>query len=1417
MNEITSLKEHEWKRTYKSIHRNLVREFLIPALERSILYKRVAGYFSSSVLVAAAGGIARLLKNDGEMQLIVGADLSHRDVEALNKDPEKLMEIIQNKIPDNLNELNELEQFITERRFDALSWMLYKRKLKIKIALVLDDNNKIAENQELAPIFHEKWGIFYDESGEFLGFNGSVNESMKAWLENRENFDVYFSWDFSIAYLENKIDDFESYWGDIEPGIKVYDVSDAVEQKLIKYRSKNPSFKDPVETPKSPPKSSETQSEDPNKMIGVYNDFNFMEPEEFRFKQVASFINAVPSLQHNWNMLRSTISFTPMNHQEIISYEIYKNYPRGYILCDEVGLGKTIEAGLAVKWLMLAGRVKRVLVIVPKNIVKQWQEELREKFNLEFYIYDGRNFKSYWNEKYKYRTYNAYNAVDLVLVSSGLVQLERRKKELLNSYDWDLVIFDEAHHLRRRPPKRVGGEGTTTRLLKLAQNLKKKTKCFVLMTATPIQMRIQEVFDLLKLLGLGGKWGLKENFDKFYTIVGHKVERRTMKDWQFLVEMAKDYLKWGRINKISYEDELFEHGGKFQSDFKRIFLKNDDFTSYIKESIDNTDYLKELSNELEILSPLRWYMFRNTRNQLREYGINVPIRSPHDVPITMKGKERQLYREIETYLRDIYKKSKPEQKSIIGFTLAIYRRRLTSSFSAIKETLKRRLEILKDERDGEVEHIASFLDEEDVDDDSIEEFDVDLSDLEAELEPSDINNEEDSYYDFDNEKGKKKKRVIILAKDSLDEEIDYLDKFIEDIENFLERNQESKFEVFKSQLEKANLEDAKKLLVFTQYTDTLKFLRKKLRENPNYQNMGCYSGSGGDLLVQINGTNEFKWEKKTKEEIKNWFFEEGEFKIMICTDAASEGLNFQICNWMINYDLPWNPMKVEQRIGRIDRVQQKAEKLYIFNLIYTESIEGRIYKKLWERIRLFQNTIGPLRPILNVYQKAERFAIEEGDDALTEEEINRMLGNIKEESTRALQRHEFFIQLLKRRIIPSLRTEQEMSGIIDHNDILNWFNNYFNEKHLIIKNTDFSLKFLESRENFLVLSLIEDNLNNLFLPYNSRLIKSKTKKEQRNYIDKPFKFSITTDPLNFTSSPSHYYFTEHCLLFSNLIMKSLPHKERYLPAILKSGEINKINNVQIITRIILSKYPLSNNELYLVIDIDINSWEIRETSQIKSFKELDKLLIEINSRLDNKESFLKRLEEINLSPNKIKEKVREFLRDGKLGIELNMKDYFKSFNWEEYEKSFKSLQKSVKSEIKSEITKWLIMEYLSNLRNDDWSNLNEKIYLDECYEKLLLIEDYEKIKKIIEEFDLGLESMQNSKDNEVYVNLVNLYRNIKRRKLLKANQGILRTRIVSLIDKYYEEIKLYKSRKMEFIRLTKINHPQVLVCGVIFN
>ena len=136
MEEIPLLKDFQWKATYKSNHGSLVREFLVPALERSILYRRVAGYFSSSVLASAGAGIAKLIHNEGEMQLIIGAELNLNDVEAINRDPDYLYEFVKNKIPDNLDDLDELKQFITKKRFDALSWLIHKQKLKIKICLL---------------------------------------------------------------------------------------------------------------------------------------------------------------------------------------------------------------------------------------------------------------------------------------------------------------------------------------------------------------------------------------------------------------------------------------------------------------------------------------------------------------------------------------------------------------------------------------------------------------------------------------------------------------------------------------------------------------------------------------------------------------------------------------------------------------------------------------------------------------------------------------------------------------------------------------------------------------------------------------------------------------------------------------------------------------------------------------------------------------------------------------------------------------------------------------------------------------------------------------------------------------------------------------------------------------------------------
>ncbi|MCK4316349.1 MAG: hypothetical protein KAX24_11310, partial [Anaerolineae bacterium] len=147
------------------------------------------------------------------------------------------------------------------------------------------------------------------------------------------------------------------------------------------------------------------------------------------------------------------------------------------------------------------------------------------------------------------------------------------------------------------------------------------------------------------------------------------------------------------------------------------------------------------------------------------------------------------------------------------------------------------------------------------------------------------------------------------------------------------------------------------VIVFTQYTDTMDFLREQLRQSYGPQ-VACYSGRGGERWDGV------MWVPVNKEEIKNAFREGKEIKILLCTEAASEGLNLQTCGVLINYDMPWNPMRVEQRIGRVDRIEQRYEEVWIRNYFYEDTVEARVYQALSRRIDWFQDVVGPLQPIL---------------------------------------------------------------------------------------------------------------------------------------------------------------------------------------------------------------------------------------------------------------------------------------------------------------------------------------------------------------------------------------------------------------------------------------------------------------------
>jgi superfamily II DNA/RNA helicase len=147
-------------------------------------------------------------------------------------------------------------------------------------------------------------------------------------------------------------------------------------------------------------------------------------------------------------------------------------------------------------------------------------------------------------------------------------------------------------------------------------------------------------------------------------------------------------------------------------------------------------------------------------------------------------------------------------------------------------------------------------------------------------------------------------------------------------------------------------------MVFTQFTDTMDFVREKLAEGGSLRVM-CFSGRGGEVRER-----DGSWRVIPRDDVKQRF-KKKEADVLVCSDAAAEGLNFQFCGALINYDMPWNPMRVEQRIGRIDRLGQAYKQLEIINLHYSDTVETDVYIALRKRIGLFETTVGHLQPILS--------------------------------------------------------------------------------------------------------------------------------------------------------------------------------------------------------------------------------------------------------------------------------------------------------------------------------------------------------------------------------------------------------------------------------------------------------------------
>ena len=894
-----------WKLKYTPEDGNLVELFYLPALQDAKRYDRLTGYFSASALTLAARGIEGLVRNKGRMRLIVGCTLDPAEIAAIHEGAALRGQVTEHLRrwplkPEDGREADALE---------LLAWMVANDHLDVKVAVPTDYLGRPVTDSAL---FHEKTGIIEDTNGDRIAWTGSLNETASGWKRNWETINVFRSWGTDAARVEGEERNFAFLWADKRKRARVIEVPDAVREKLLEFRPEEglPKLLKPEPGPlESAVKESEAR---------------------YLRERVWSFIRKAPSLTPNGEMVgEETAPITPWPHQIRAFERMYHDWPPRLLIADEVGLGKTIQAGMVLRQAWLSGRARRILIMVPAAVMKQWQIELYEKFNLNWPLYAGGKLRWYSpNPERPAKTRavgpDRWHLEDVVIASSHLMRRRDRQKTILEeARPWDLVVLDEAHHARRRGAGGPGDKGPNE-LLRLMRGMRERglSDGLILLTATPMQVHPVEFWDLLDLLGLPPEWGADAFVDFFE--LSQKPDL-TAKAFEMMARLFRAEEQAGQT-KAEPGDPTLSSLSEFTA--KRVLSALRDPSTIPRKRLGSAERSAAL-RLMRARTPVRRLLSRHTRALLRRYHkdglLDAPIaeRRVKDGFVEMTGPERELYEAVESYISRTYGQATGTQRTAVGFIMTVYRRRLASSCQALASTLRRRLEMAE----GTVSTTADHWNE-------------DLSDDELADEvmgaPEEVADATDKALKLE-EMGDIRELLEVAERLPPDSKLGELQRILGSLRG------------------KSGM--ATQVMVFTQYTDTIDFLREELRKDPSLRLM-CFTGRGGEV-PDAGG----RWCAISRDEAKRRF-REGEADVLLCTEAAAEGLNFQFCGALVNYDMPWNPMRVEQRIGRIDRLGQKHATIRIFNLHYSDTVEADIHQALAERIGLFQGVVGRLQPIL---------------------------------------------------------------------------------------------------------------------------------------------------------------------------------------------------------------------------------------------------------------------------------------------------------------------------------------------------------------------------------------------------------------------------------------------------------------------
>ena len=543
-------------------------------------------------------------------------------------------------------------------------------------------------------------------------------------------------------------------------------------------------------------------------------------------------------------------------HQFLPVKKMLESPDQRLLIADEVGTGKTIEAGLI--WAELESRalhgLENVWVVCPKSLVGKWQEEMLQRFDLRLEVIspDGLRQALVLLERdgvLPNRFAKSVVNLELIRADEHLQRLNR------TAISWDLVVFDEAHHLRN----------TDTLSHALAAIMCERSKAALFLTATPLQTSLTDIVHLMEALGVDVAEDPKLLEEQLYWDMKLndwiRLVRRQPPSWQqaakvmleHLDDGARDRPGWSAFRKLITESDLFDRAQRTVA--------------------------VGAARDLQVLSP---YMTRTLRSDVDE---NRPTREAITRIVEFSHEELALYQKVYgVCLERALKRGAPP-----GFITQMPERRTASCVPAVAS------EILKySSEDEDEEDSASF------------------SPMEIEaLEPF--------------------ARAALRSRDlKLEALLEILDHAF------------------------ANL-NADRAIIFSTFRGTLHYLAETLGERGfSYELM--YGPTPARNKDCSRG-------EKSRERIASEF-RRGDFQLLLASEVAGEGLDFEHCHVLVNYDLPWNPMRIEQRIGRCDRLGQRSDKVYVGSLASVGTIEQRILSRLYTRLYMFEQAMGDMEVVL---------------------------------------------------------------------------------------------------------------------------------------------------------------------------------------------------------------------------------------------------------------------------------------------------------------------------------------------------------------------------------------------------------------------------------------------------------------------